>query len=216
MRHFLSLVSWHKLLDFNYPSFAKAFKYSSFFVEFVFSLSKSNHQNYLRQVGDRYELVRPIGCPAKKYDILNFKRYEYSVASVLEISDQIKDKLNFSLISQDIRAKYPKGHPCWERHLFGYCVPATFSLLFFMDTDRLHPFRGLDPNGEKHWWLQDQVTGDRFDITSSQYDEKELAFVYSNGIPKKMYSSNGKPQSRFMDLMQLVQPKTNRFLVTVD
>ena len=63
-------------------------------MEFVFSLSKSNHQNYLRRAGDRYELVRPIGYPAKKYDILNFKRYEYSVASVLEISDQIKESVS--------------------------------------------------------------------------------------------------------------------------
>ena len=46
--------------------------------------------------------------------------------------------------------------------------------------------------------------------------EKELAFVYSNGLPKKLYSSNGKPQSRFLDLMQIVQPKTNRFVLTAD
>ena len=179
-------------------------------------MSKSNHQEYLRQAGNRYELIRPIGHPVKKYDVLNFKRYKYSVTSALEISDQIKAKLNFSLISQDIRAKYPKDHPCWDRHLFGYCVPATFSLLFFMDTDSLHPFTGLDPNGEKHWWLQDQFTGNRFDVTSSQYDKKELAFVYSNGMAKRMYSSNGKPQSRFMDLMQIVQPKTDRFVIKAD
>lgn len=185
-------------------------------MEFIFLMSKSNHQEYLRQAGDRYELIRPIGNPVKKYDVLNFKRYKYSVASALEISDQIKAKLNFSLISQDIRAKYPKDHPCWDRHLFGYCVPATFSLLFFMDTDSLHPFTGLDPNGEKHWWLQDQLTGNRFDVTSSQYDKKELAFVYSNGMAKRMYSSNGKPQSRFMDLMQIVQPKTDRFVIKAD
>ena len=179
-------------------------------------MSKSNHHDYLRQVGDRHELLRPIGYPPKKYDVLNFKRYKYSSTSALEVSAQIKDKLNFSLISQNIRIKYPKGHPRWERCLFGYCVPATFSLLFFMDTKSLHPFTGSDPDGEKHWWLEDQFTGERFDVTSCQYSEEELAFVYSNGKPKKFYSSYGKPQSRFMDLMQTVQSNTNRFEVKAD
>ncbi len=179
-------------------------------------MSKSNHHNYLRQVGNRYELIRPIGCPPKKYDVLNFKRYKYSSSSASEISAQIKYKLNFSLISNNIRIKYPKGHQRWERNLFGYCVPATFSLLFFMDTERLHPFTGTDPDGEKHWWLEDQFTGERFDVTSAQYNEKELAFVYANGKPKKLYSSHGKPQSRFMDLMQTVQSNTNRFEVKAD
>ena len=111
-------------------------------MEFITSMSKSNHHNYLKQVGDRHELLRPIGNPPKKYDVLNFKRYKYSSASALEVSAKIKDKLNFSLISHDIRIKYPKGHPRWKRCLFGYCVPATFSLLFFMDTKSLHPITG--------------------------------------------------------------------------
>ena len=85
-----------------------------------------------------------------------------------------------------------------------------------MDTERLHPFTGTDPDGEKHWWLEDQFTGERFDVTSAQYNEKELAFVYANGKPKKLYSSHGKPQSRFMDLMQTVQSNTNRFEVKAD
>ncbi len=185
-------------------------------MEFITSMSKSNHHNYLKQVGDRHELLRPIGNPPKKYDVLNFKRYKYSSASALEVSAKIKDKLNFSLISHDIRIKYPKGHPRWKRCLFGYCVPATFSLLFFMDTKSLHPFTGSDPDGEKHWWLEDQFTGERFDVTSCQYNEEELAFVYSNGKPTRLYSSFGKPQSRFMDLMQAVQPNTNRFEVTAN
>ena len=185
-------------------------------MELIAPMSTSNHNDYLRQTGDRCELIRPIGYPPKRYEILNFKRYKYSRASALEISAQIKDKLNYSLISHDIRAKYPDGHPRWERSFFGYCVPATFSLLFLMETESLHPFTGSDPDGEKHWWLEDQFTRERFDITSCQYNAQELAFVYSNGKPKQLYSSFGKPQSRFMDLMQAVQPNTNRFEITVD
>ncbi|MCH1412393.1 MAG: hypothetical protein L7U86_03275, partial [Rhodobacteraceae bacterium] len=118
-------------------------------------MSKSNHQKYLRKLNDEYELIRPIDNPITKCDVLRFKRYEYTSPSIKKIGDRIKDNLNSSLITGDIRRKYPSGHPRWKRELFGYCVPASFALLFFMDTDRLHPFTGSDPDGENHWWLED-------------------------------------------------------------
>ena len=82
-----------------------------------------------------------------------------------------------------------------------------------MDTDRLHPFTGSDPNGEKHWWLQDLDTKERFDLTSVQYTLEELEYVYNTGKPKKLYSFQGRPQSRFLDLMELVQPNAKRYTV---
>jgi hypothetical protein len=84
-----------------------------------------------------------------------------------------------------------------------------------MDTDRLHPFTGSDPDGENHWWLEDVNTNKRFDLTSAQYSKKELEFVYGMGRPKKLYSFQGRPQSRFMDLMELVQANTRRSIIFV-
>jgi len=55
-----------------------------------------------------------------------------------------------------------------------------------MDTDRLHPFTGSDPDGENHWWLEDVITNKRFDLTSAQYSKKELEFFYGTGRPKKI------------------------------
>ena len=112
---------------------------------------------------------------------------EYTTLSIEKIGDLIKGNLNFSLITSNIKRKYPSGHPRWKRELFGYCVPASFALLFFMDTDRLHPFTGSDPDGENHWWLEDVNTNHRFDLTSAQYSKKELEFVYGTGRPKKLY-----------------------------
>ena len=176
-------------------------------------MSKSNHQKYLRKLNDEYELIRPIDNPITKCDVLRFKRYEYTTPSIDKIGDLIKNNLNSSMITGDIKRKYPSGHPRWERELFGYCVPASFALLFFMDTDRLHPFTGSDPDGENHWWLEDVDTNQRFDLTSAQYSRKELEFVYGTGRPKKLYSLQGRPQSRFMDLMELVQSNTKRSII---
>jgi hypothetical protein len=176
-------------------------------------MSKSNHQEYLRKLDYKCELIRPINNPITKYDVLHFKRYEYTTPSIEKIGNLIKDNLNSSLITSDIKRKYPSGHPRWERELFGYCVPASFALLFFMDTDRLHPFTGSDPDGENHWWLEDVDTNQLFDLTSVQYSKKELEFVYATGRPKKLYSFQGRPQSRFMNLMELAQSNTKRSIV---
>ena len=176
---------------------------------------KSNHQDYLRNTDNGCALIRPIGNPITKYDVLIFKRIEYETSSINRIGNLIIDNLNPSLISSDIKLKYPSGHPRWNRHLFGYCVPASFALLFFLDTDRLHPFTGTDLDGENHWWLEDIETHQRFDLTNVQYSKKELDFVYTSGRPKKLYSSQGRPQARFLDLMQLAQSDAKRSIVFV-
>lgn len=54
-------------------------------------------------------------------------------------------------------------------------------------------------------------SGMRFDITSDQFTESELEFVYQSGKPRRMYAHYGKPQSRFLDLMQRVQPTSTRY-----
>jgi hypothetical protein len=84
-----------------------------------------------------------------------------------------------------------------------------------MDTDRLHPFTGSDPDGENHWWLEDLDTHQRFDLTSVQYSKTELEFVYGTGKPKRMYGFKGQPQTRFMNLMEMVQPNTKRYIEPV-
>ena len=80
-------------------------------------MSKSNHQKYLRKLNDEYELIRPIGNPITKFDVLRFKRYEYTTPSIDKIGDLIKDNLNSSMITGDIKRKYPSGHPRWEEPL---------------------------------------------------------------------------------------------------
>jgi hypothetical protein len=174
----------------------------------------SNHADFQRMVDGECLLMRPVNQDASKHDVLRFVKYDYTPSKTNEVVVLIQNNLNPSLISEDINKKYPNGHPRWKRELFGYCVPTSFALLFFMDTDNLHPFTGSDPDGENHWWLQDMKSGERFDPTSSQYSPKELEFVYSTGKPKRLYSYQGRPQKRFLDLMQMVQPNAKRYITS--
>jgi hypothetical protein len=176
-------------------------------------LMKSKHVNYIRIIDDRCLLLRPIDDNATKYDILNYQRYEYNSAVVNELISSIQDKFHSDLLSNDITNKYPNDHPRWNRKYFGFCVPATFALLFLIDTKNLHPYQGHDQEKEYHWWLQDTTTGDRIDATAQQYSDKELQGVYATGKPTGLYyAMKERPQKRFLDLMQLVQPTAKRYI----
>ena len=174
---------------------------------------KSKHENFIRIIDDRCILLRPPDKNATNYDILNYQRYEYTPAQVTKLISSIQDKLHSRLLSNKIKEKYPPNHPRWNRKYFGFCVPATFALLFLIDTKNLHPYRGHDQEKEYHWWLQDTTTGDRIDATAEQYSNKELQDVYATGKPTGLfYSFNERPQKRFLDLMQLVQPTAKRYV----
>ena len=175
-------------------------------------MPKSNHQDYMRVIDDGWLMFRPIDQIASKYDVLRFTRHTYTHDSIESVCHQIRQHLEPSLISGDIRKKYPDGHQRWNRSLFGYCVPAAFSLLFLIDTEALNPMSGTDPDGEHHWWLEDLESGRRYDPTSDQYSSSELDFVYDSGKPKRLYSFQGRPQKRFLDLISRVQPDAMRYV----
>jgi len=81
-----------------------------------------------------------------------------------------------------------------------------------MDTETLHPISGTDAEGENHWWLEDMESGERYDSTSEQYSKEELDYVYDTGKPKRLYSFQGRPQKRFLDLMSSLQPDATRYI----
>ena len=153
-------------------------------------------------------LFRPQNHPITKYDCLVFKRHAYTIKNVKLLTKQIQTNLVPSLLSRDVVKKYPKDHPRWSKPYFGYCVPAAFAMLFLMKTDRLQPMSGTDSGGENHWWLRDKGTLDIIDPTAEQFNKKERKFVYKSGKPKRLYSFQGRPQKRMLDLIQMIQPKT--------
>ena len=54
-------------------------------------------------------------------------------------------------------------------------------------------------------------TEELHDPTSEQYSKQELKFVYQSGKPKRLYSFQGRPQKRFLDLMSVIQPDASRY-----
>ena len=104
----------------------------------------SGHEAYISKVGAFHHIFRPKG---DRFEVLKYTRLAYTAANVTVLCDAIRRSLSMDLISHQVRRAYPDGHPAWQRDLFGYCVPASFALLYFLDTDALAPFRGVDPAG---------------------------------------------------------------------
>ena len=172
----------------------------------------SKHRDYLTTVDGKQRIFRPV---EKYYDVLEFQRYNYTENEIEKVSNLIRDELTGDLISKDIKDKYPPDHPRWKYPFFGYCVPATFVMLYLMNTAVLEPMRGEDPGGEGHWWLRDKLTREKYDLTSDQFSTLgELEEVYTLGHPKGYYGFKEAPASRFFDLIQKIQPASRRFRVS--
>ena len=168
----------------------------------------SKHHQYIIENDEGHSIFRPKG---KRFEVLSFQRLEYTPENVSFLSEKIRTNLTDDLISNDVRKKYPSGHPRWNRTLFGQCVPATFTFLYFMDTNILSPVRGEDTEGEGHWWLIDKNNGDIIDLTKDQYETDELVSIYSTGKKRGYYGSKEAPAGRFFRLMQRVQPTSSLY-----
>jgi hypothetical protein len=148
----------------------------------------------------------------KYYDVLEYHRYPYKPSMVDTLSKTIRNNLTDNLITKDIRNKYPANHPKWSQPYFGYCVPATFAMLYMMDTGTLEPVRGEDSSGEGHWWLRDILTREKYDLTLDQFPTyNELEDVYATGKPTPYYGFGQMPASRFFNLIQKVQSDAKRW-----
>jgi len=153
-----------------------------------------------------------LGGLAGKFEVLEFKRYPYTTNQIKKVSKLIKENLTNDLLSDEIRKKYPPHHQRWENPLFGFCVPATFVLLYLMNTDTLEPMRGEDSEGEGHWWLRDIISQERHDPTCDQFiNSKELESVYQSGKPKGYFGIGEMPDSKFFELIQRIQPHSKRW-----
>ena len=169
----------------------------------------SRHESYITKDGAFHFIHRQKGG---RCEVLRYRRLDYTDQNVSFLCGAITDHLTPDLISHQVRRAYPAGHPAWKRDLFGYCVPASFALLYFLDTDALVPFRGIDMGGEGHWWLADRNNGRRYDITGCQYTEAERNGVYASGRPRGYYGRGEAPAARFLRLMNRVQPESELFV----
>lgn len=176
-------------------------------------MSKSLHNNWLLSIDQKYRIFRRVG---ERYDVLEYTRYDYSPIITDKVSKLIREHLTDELISSSFREKYPADHDRWKYPYFGLCVPATFVLLYLMDTNVLEPMTAKDATGEPHYWLRDILTRERYDLTLDQFASyNELEDLYDRGKPAGYYGGRKPnyqmPASRFLDLIQKVQPTSKRW-----
>ena len=177
-------------------------------------MAKSRHTQWMTIIDGNHRIFRKsnnLRGLAGKYDVLEFERYPYTSDQIDKVSKLIRSNLTNDLLSKEIREKYPDFHPRWKQPFFGFCVPATFVLLYLMDTEALEPMRGEDTEGEGHWWLRDNLSQERYDLTFDQFaTNAERESIYKTGELKGYYGSGEMPESRFFDLIQKIQPNSKR------
>ena len=178
-------------------------------------MSKSRHNKWMTIVDGHHRIFRKcnnLKGLAGKYDVLEFERHPYTPDHLDKVSKLIRSNLTDDLLSKEIKKKYPDNHFRWKYPFFGFCVPATFVQLYLMDTETLEPIRGEDSEGEGHWWLRDNLSQERFDLTFDQFaTNEERENVYKTGKPKGYYEFGEMPASSFFDLIQKVQPNSRRW-----
>ena len=171
-------------------------------------MSGSKHSRWMTVVDRKQRIFRQVN---NQYDVLEFERYLYTPDQIKKISKLIRSNLTDDLISKEIKKKYPDDHLRWKNPFFGYCVLATFSLLYLMDTEILEPMRGVDAEGEGHWWLRNNLSQERYDLTFDQFaTNEERESVYETGKPRGYYGFGEMPASRFFDLIQKIRPNSKR------
>ena len=135
-------------------------------------MAGSKHQNWLFIVDGKQRIFRKLN---DGFDVLEYERYTYTEEHTEAVCNLIRDNLTENLLGADFIKKYPKTHKRWNDPYFGYCVPATFALLYLMDTDKLEPITSKDKEGIDHWWLRDKDHPNKiYDITHEQYADKTV------------------------------------------
>ncbi len=80
----------------------------------------------------------------------------------------LADAIRAALTPDLVRPKY-RGHP--ENPMFGHCYVASEALFHLLGgrATNYRPYHGKDDTGDTHWWLEDTLTGFRYDVTADQY-----------------------------------------------
>ena len=167
----------------------------------------SNHNKFIYKLDSNDCIYRTKGNK-NRFEVLQYKRLEYTPENVDKLVQDIKKNLTDDLISNGFRKDFPPDYPRWKRKYFGLCVPATFVFLYFMDTDLLSANNGKYENNETHYWVKDKETQAIIDITDEQYTKEELQIIYTTGKSAKYYGYGEEPTARFFQLMHKVQPSS--------
>jgi hypothetical protein len=86
----------------------------------------------------------------------------------METVDEIIPKIRAVLTPDLLRPKY-REHV--SNPMYGHCYVASEALYHLLGarSSPFRPYHGKDDTGDVHWWLENTLTGHRYDITADQY-----------------------------------------------
>lgn len=123
----------------------------------------------------------------------NTKTVHFDIPTAIE---KVRANLTPDLLQFAYRAQNAKIHP-----MYGHCYVAT-EALWHLTGQRLEVWRGRDPHGVVHWWLQDAV-GNRYDPTSDQYTGIGEQPPYLNGR-RGCFLTGSVPSKRAQTLLSRI------------
>ena len=153
---------------------------------------------------NRLRLVKPNGYPIYRYDVLEYERVLCPEKAV----ETVKENITPSFLSSHFKRTHSRSG---DHTLRGLCVVATMTCLYLLNDDRFVPHTSVDEDGINHWWFVDTKSDFRYDLTSSQYDTSQLNQLYQSGKPTTYYGWGQRPATRFLNLIQKIQPYSKRY-----
>jgi len=132
-----------------------------------------NHNKFIHKLDNNDCIYRTKGN-TNRFEVLLYKRLEYTLENVDKFIQDIKKNLTDGLISNGFRKDFLPENPRWKRKYFELFVPATFIFLYFMNTNLLVANNGKYENNETHYWVKDKESDAIIDITEEIYTKEEL------------------------------------------
>lgn len=163
------------------------------------------HLDYVSQLDEnRLRLSKPNGYPIYGYDYLEY----VGMSSCEETIVQVCTHADSSFISAHFKRNHLHNR---EHHFAGLCVVVVMTCLYLLNNKRYIPFSSKDNMGVAHFWFVDVEKNVKYDPTGSQYTMQELQTIYKSGKPTIYYGWGQRPATRFLNLIQKIQPNSVRY-----
>lgn len=173
---------------------------------------RDNPNKFVFPYNERHLLIIPTD---KKTTCLLYDRLPYNADIISDFTYRLVPLLTPELRSDKFIEKWSSTHR-FKHPMCGACVPATQSIFYAFDTDKLVPYTAVDDDGMEHWWCRDKDTNEVIDATVSQYTDEGLLPPYEKGVYANWYGWKGNPQIRSLHLLNRVLPDAQLYEVDGD
>jgi len=136
---------------------------------------------------------------------LSFFPYAMSDVNINYLMIKIREALNPSLLKYEDRKKN------LENNMYGHCYHATQALYYLLQIrEPLDIYKGLDDDGEYHWWLKRERGNVIYDVTANRYLLEGKKPPYDKGEKTTWKGIKKRPLEETLNLMILVLKNDQR------